>query len=173
MGDNLRKTSSNAFSLIVSLLIIHWCFSSNFSEVYSQPFNWQGVSTGSGNDLAPKRCQVIPWINEEQVLRTVWHYQASNTIMSSKISVSNKINLQFKFEIWLQCVVGNELSAVLAKLHRHISFCRCLLLNGLCWGKNFCIQMYWTLAKMLLLADVDKYSFANAAVIGWVWCLWL
>ena len=29
-------------------------------------------------------------------------------------------------------------------------------------GKIFCIKMYWTPAKMLLLADVDEYSFANA-----------
>ena len=36
------------------------------------------------------------------------------------------------------------------------------MLNGRRWGKIFCIKMYWTQAKMLLLADVDEYSFAKA-----------
>ena len=36
------------------------------------------------------------------------------------------------------------------------------MFNGWCRGKNFCIQMYWTPAKILLSADVDEYSFANA-----------
>ena len=52
---------------------------------------------------------------------------------------------------------------VFAKLHRHISFCWCWLLNGRCWGKILCIKMYWTSAKMLLLADVGEHSFANTA----------
>ena len=47
---------------------------------------------------------------------------------------------------------------VFAKSHRHISFCWCELLNG------WCIKMYWTPAKMLLLADVDEYSFSNAVI---------
>ena len=34
----------------------------------------------------------------------------------------------------------------------------------------FFIKMYWTPAKMLLLADVDEYSFANA-VSAWLWYL--
>ena len=38
-------------------------------------------------------------------------------------------------------------------------------LHGRCWSKNFWIKMYWTPAKMLLLADVEEYSFANAAWI--------
>ena len=29
-----------------------------------------------------------------------------------------------------------------------------------------CIKMYWTSAKMLLLADVGEYSFANAETIN-------
>ena len=33
-----------------------------------------------------------------------------------------------------------------------------------CWGKFFCIKMYWAPAKMLLLADVDEYSFINTAI---------
>ena len=53
-------------------------------------------------------------------------------------------------------------SAVFTKLHQHISFCRRQLLNGRCRGKIFCKNMYWTPAKMLSLADVDVYSFANA-----------
>ena len=57
---------------------------------------------------------------------------------------------------------------VFAKLHRHISFCRCKLLNGRCWGKILCIKMYWTPAKMQLFADVGEYSFANAAIISWI-----
>ena len=28
--------------------------------------------------------------------------------------------------------------------------------------------MYWTPAKMLLLSDVEKYSFANAANASWI-----
>ena len=56
--------------------------------------------------------------------------------------------------------------AVFAKLHRHISFCWRQLLNGRCQVKFFCKNMYWTPAKMLSLADVDVYSFANAALVG-------
>ena len=52
--------------------------------------------------------------------------------------------------------------SVFAKLHQHISFCQCYLLNGRCWGKILCIKMHCTPAKMLLLADVSDYSFANA-----------
>ena len=52
--------------------------------------------------------------------------------------------------------------AVFTKLHRHISFCCYQLLNGRWWGKMFWIKMYWTPAKMLLLANVDEYNFANA-----------
>ena len=56
----------------------------------------------------------------------------------------------------------NNSVAMFVKLHQHIRFCRCYLLNGQCWGKILCIKMYWTPAKMLLLADVGEYSFANA-----------
>ena len=60
--------------------------------------------------------------------------------------------------------------AVFAKLHRHITFCRSLLLNGWCWRNFCCIKMYWTPAKLLLLAIVDEYSFANAVeVMTWHW----
>ena len=31
-------------------------------------------------------------------------------------------------------------------------------------AKFFCIKIYWTPAKMLLLADVDEYSFPNAGM---------
>ena len=51
---------------------------------------------------------------------------------------------------------------VFGKLHRYISFWRCKLLNGRCWGKILCIKMHCTPAKMLLLANVGEYSFANA-----------
>ena len=30
-----------------------------------------------------------------------------------------------------------------------------------CWGKIYCMKMYWTPAKILLLADADEYSFVN------------
>ena len=53
------------------------------------------------------------------------------------------------------------LSTVFAKLHRHISFCLWNFIDGRCWSKFFCVKMYWTPAKMLLLADVDECSFVN------------
>ena len=79
---------------------------------------------------------------------------------------------------------GVKCITMFAKVHRHISFCRCWLLNGRCWGKKNCIKMHLTTARMLLLADVDivrvrvrklyfksiqnkindEYSFANAAL---------
>ena len=30
------------------------------------------------------------------------------------------------------------------------------------------MKMYWTPAKMLLLADVGEYSFANADMVTWI-----
>ena len=50
----------------------------------------------------------------------------------------------------------------------HISFCRYQLPSGRRWGKMFCIKMYWTPAQMLLLADVDEYSFANAVILNFI-----
>ena len=41
-------------------------------------------------------------------------------------------------------------------LRNYISFCWRYSLNGRCWGKIFCIKMYWTPAKMLLLANVYR-----------------
>ena len=39
----------------------------NFTEVYSQGFNWQLVNIGSGNGLVPNRQQAITWTNAAKV----------------------------------------------------------------------------------------------------------
>ena len=47
-------------------------FDSNFTEVSSQGSNWQYVSIGSGNGLAPNRRQAITWTKAYLVHRRIY-----------------------------------------------------------------------------------------------------
>ena len=53
-----QTTYSSAFLWMKSFY-----FDSNFTEVCSQGSNWQHISIGSGNSLAPNRQQAITWTN--------------------------------------------------------------------------------------------------------------
>ena len=64
--------------------------------------------------------------------------------------------------ILLACSLGMYADGI--QCFRNYSFCWRFSLNNWCWGKNFCIKIYWTQAKMLLLADVDENSFENAGI---------
>ena len=44
-----------------------FCFVSNFTQVCCKASNWQEVSIGSGNGLAPNRRQAIIWTNAEPI----------------------------------------------------------------------------------------------------------
>ena len=58
---------SNAFSWMKSS--VFWF---NFTEVCSWAFDWQYVSIGSGNGLAPNRWQAIIWTNDGLVYFVTW-----------------------------------------------------------------------------------------------------
>ena len=47
-------------------------FISNFTEICSWGSNWQLVSIGSGNGLAPNRWQAITWSNDDPVYRRIY-----------------------------------------------------------------------------------------------------
>ena len=64
--------------------------------------------------------------------------------------------------ILLACSLGMYADGI--QCLRNYSFCWRFSLNNWCWGKIFCVKIYWTQAKMLLLADVDEYSFENAGI---------
>ena len=47
-------------------------FDSNFTEICSLVSNWQEVSIGSGNGVAPSRWQAITWTNADQVHQRIY-----------------------------------------------------------------------------------------------------
>ena len=63
-GQNDRQFSRQHFQM--HFLEWKWQNSdSNFTEIYSQEFNWQEAIIGSGNCLAPNRWQAITWTNDD------------------------------------------------------------------------------------------------------------
>ena len=61
MDDVLQTKFPNAYYFNRKVLYLDW----NFTEVVPKVSNWQSVTIGTGNGLAPKRCQTITWTNDE------------------------------------------------------------------------------------------------------------
>ena len=89
-----QMTFSNAFRELKDS-ICH----SNFMETCSQVSNWQYISIGSGNGLAPNRRQAIIWTD---VGLSYWRVYASPGLNEYIQSISFKaVYILMRYTLWL------------------------------------------------------------------------
>ena len=65
-----------------------WISNKNFMEIFSLGSNWQYVSIGSDNGLAPSRRQAIIWTNVDPVYRRIYAALGGGELMTEFVSIS-------------------------------------------------------------------------------------